>query len=225
MEFTFAEVEHALVVTYDIAEPKRPAFRARLQHLQKLKFPAGLNTGRGRAAKYTVGHIYLIAVALELLQLGLSPERAKRVIEEDLYSVAMAGAMAARSGVPSERRFDSPSFLYCDPASLRELTTIYGGEDWTSQTFFYAGLGQVLENFKEWFVEGVQRMAFFSVSALIYDLALYTLPQTKEQARFYTGIEEWADPFIHNVDYELDRPDQPYWDVIEHGWSSPDGNS
>jgi hypothetical protein len=53
LELSFAQVEKALAHTHNIAEPKRRAFAARLQHLQKLKFPAGTNTGRGRAAKYT----------------------------------------------------------------------------------------------------------------------------------------------------------------------------
>tara|TARA_R110001599_G_scaffold193040_1_gene388724 strand:+ start:8605 stop:9270 length:666 start_codon:yes stop_codon:yes gene_type:complete len=215
VNFSFSEVEEALAVTYDIDESKRLAFRARLQHLQKLKFPAGLNTGRGRAATYTVGHIYLLAVALELLQLGLSPDRAKRVIEEDLHSVAMAGSMVARSGAPESRRFTAPMFLYCDPAALRELTKIYQDEDWASQTFFYGGMGAVTESFKEWFIEGVQRMAFFSVSALVFDLARCMLPKTKSMAVFYEGLAEWADPFIHNVNYPLDRHDQPYWYTIE----------
>ena len=223
MHFTFAEVEGALAATYDIADDKRQAFRARLQHLQKLRFPEGLNTGRGRAAKYRAAHLYLLAVAIELLQIGLSPERAKTVIEEYLHSVAMAASLAT-NGMPMDvRRFESPAFLYCDPAALRDLTTIYQGEDWASQTFFYAGLGQLMGQFREWFTEGVQRMAFFSVSALIFDLAQNTLPKTGDQQKFLSEIDAWADPFIHNVDYTLEDSDQPYW--ITLSGSAGDGGS
>ena len=200
---------------HDIAEGKRSAFHARLQHLQKLKFPAGLNTGRGRAATYTVGHIYLIGVALELLQIGLNPERAKRVIEEDLHSVAMAASLASQASYTlKERKFDSPTLLYCDPAALRELTTIYQEEDWASQTFFYTGLEDAKLQMAEWFCNGVQRIAFFSVSALVYDLTVATLPQTHDMSEFCALLNEWADPFVHNVTYDLNRPEQPYWQTL-----------
>jgi hypothetical protein len=92
--------------------------------------------------------------------------------------------------------------------------TIYQDQDWASQTFFYAGLGQVLEQFEQWFSHGVQRMAFFSVSAMLYDLSTNSLPAVESRQEFYDEIYAWSDPFIHNVDYSIDRPDQPYWDTI-----------
>lgn len=188
-----------------------------------MKFPAGLNTGRGRAATYTVGHIYLIGVALELLQIGLNPERAKRVIEEDLHSVAMAASLAAQASYTlNERTFPSPTLLYCDPAALRELTTIHQEEDWASQTFFYTGLKDAQGQMSEWFCNGVQRIAFFSVSALVYDLAVATLPRTKDMSEFCALLNEWADPFIHNVTHDLNRPEQPYWQTLKDGL--PNGN-
>lgn len=215
MDFSFAEVELALALSYRIVEEKRGAFTAKLQNLQKLRFPGGTNTGRGRAARYTVGHLYLMGVALELSQLGLSPERAKLVIESDLHAVAMAGAMAARD-ISQDGQFEFPVFLYCDPGVLRYMMKPAGEEDWTERTFHYGGIGQVSENFKEWFQRGIPRMAFFSVSALLYGLARHAANNAGEDpGGFYEGIQAWADPFIHNVDYPLDRADQPYWNTIE----------
>lgn len=225
VNFTFAEVEQALALTFDIAAARRTAFRARIQHLQKLKFPAGTNTGRGRAAVYTPGHLYLLGVAFELQQLGLSPERAKGVIEDDLHAVGMAGSMAASVGFPS-CTYESPAFLYCDPAALRPLMNVRDGEDWASQTFFYGGLGSVRESFERWFKNGVQRMAFFSVSALLYDLACHAprIPGKPTVEPFYEAVRAWADPFIHNVSYSLDRPEQPYWDTIDQSETEHDDN-
>lgn len=217
MQFSFGQVEQTLAQAYNIADDKRTAFASRLKHLQKRGFPPGINTGRGRAAAYNVGHLVLLGVALELNELGLTPERAIRAISEDLHAVAMAVHMAARSDEPRDGSFEFPMFLYCDPAVLDELTNdaAQGQADWASATFFYAGIGQAMETFQEWFRAGVRRMAFFSVSALLWELAKYS-PKKGDQTidDFYSEVMAWADPFIHNVDYSLDRRDQPYWDTI-----------
>lgn len=203
MDLTFGQVASALMKTYAIADDKQGAFIARLQHLQKLKFPAGTNTGRGRAAKYDVGHLFQLGVALELGQLGVTPERAKGVIEDDMHAVAMAASLAASGGPPTDK-ISSPVFLYCDPAVLSAL--VDRSDDRATSTFFYAGMGQVLENFRDWFENGVPRMAFFSVSTLIYDLACHSSPDIDDLQPFYSAIEEWAHPFIHNVE-EADGDD------------------
>jgi hypothetical protein len=199
VQYTFAQVEAALAETYGVAHERRSSFRARLQNLQKLGFPPGTNTGRGRAARYDPGHVYLLGVALELLQLGLTPERAKSVIESDLHAVAMAGAMAARAGVP-DYEIQFPIFLYLDPAVLRYLMRPTGEEDLAVATFFYAGMAQALVQFQEGFKSGVPRMAFFCVSTLIHDLATFLPRELDDIAPFYLSLEEWAHPYIHNVD-------------------------
>ena len=199
MQFTFAEVVHTLAQTYGIADEKRGAFSARLQHLQKLKFPAGTNTGRGRAAKYDVGHLFLLGVALELGQLGLTPDRAKRVIESDMHAVAMSAYMVATDRIPDmDLKFDSPMFLYCDPAVLKNLTKRNDEEDWAEATFFYAGLGQVEENFRNWFTHGAPRMALFSVSSLVYEISLEAVKGEADVPAFYAALATWASPYIHN---------------------------
>lgn len=218
MEFNFGEVERTLALAYNIADDKRTAFAARLKHLQKRGFPPGINTGRGRAAVYNVGHLVLLGVALELNQLGLTPERAIKAIGEDLHAVAMAVHMAARSDEPRNGSFEFPMFLYCDPAVLGELTNDDAGgyADWASATFFYAGIGQALESFQDWFKAGVRRMAFFSVSALLWELASHVPKDGDQTIRdFYKEVLAWADPFIHNVDYSINRSDQPYWNTID----------
>lgn len=208
MELTFGQVAHALAETYDIADNKRSAFVARLQHFQKRKFPPGTNTGRGRAATYSVGQLFLLGVALELGQLGLTPERAIKVIEDDPHAVAMAASMASAGGPPADA-FAFPIFLYCDPAVLSALVEKAedGDSDFTSSTFHYGGLGVVQENFRDWFTSGVPRMAFFSVSALIHDLAFFVCEGMPNKAPFYEALAQWASPFIHNLEDGSDGDD------------------
>jgi len=190
MNFTFAEVDGALAAAHGIASAKRNAFRARLQHFQKLGFPEGLNTGRGRAAVYNPGHIILLGIALELGQLGLTPERAKAVISDDMHATAMAVAMAARG--------DFAVLLRCDPTALKSLTIQEGVGDFASASFFYAGLGQAVLEFESMFSAGMRRMAYFSVSALIEDLTGYLATPHVTAPMICEALEAWASPFIHD---------------------------
>ncbi|MCW3796487.1 hypothetical protein OMW55_01510 [Sphingomonas sp. BN140010] len=207
MQLSFAQVEGALAGAHSISADRRSAFRHRLKHVQRLNFLPGINTGRGRAATYSASDLFLLGVVLELNQLGLTPERAIGVVQDDMHAVAMAAHMAASKGVPpaltetaqgESTRIENPIFLYCDPHNLNDLTDPPDQVDWASQTFFYAGLGQILESFREWFTHGVPRMSFFSVSTLLARLAIW-LPSTTEErmSDFYAAVAAWADPIIH----------------------------
>jgi len=86
--YSFAVVEKALARLNHIAPSKRSAFANRLKHLQRKGFPPGVNTGRGRAADYQPEHVVLLALALELITFGYTPEKAIGAMEESLGSIA-----------------------------------------------------------------------------------------------------------------------------------------
>ena len=73
-DLSYAQVADVLAAQHEVADANRVAFRGRLQHFQRLGFPAGINTGRGRSAKYGFGQVLMLALGLELIQFGLSPE-------------------------------------------------------------------------------------------------------------------------------------------------------
>jgi hypothetical protein len=75
LQFSRSQVEDILADVHMIEPSKRAAFSARMRHLQRLEFPAGTNVGKGRRAAYGFSEIVLLAVAFELLQLGITPER------------------------------------------------------------------------------------------------------------------------------------------------------
>lgn len=88
VQLGFATVAGALARVNLIREDARSAFDARLKHFQRLEFPPGTNTGRGRAATYGIGHVLQLAFALELVQLGVPPERAKTHVSNTVKEFA-----------------------------------------------------------------------------------------------------------------------------------------
>ena len=73
MELTFNQVEAVFAARFDIPADRAVAFRGRLQHLQRLNFPTGVNTGRGTKAVYGWTQLIQLMVALDLIDLGMTP--------------------------------------------------------------------------------------------------------------------------------------------------------
>lgn len=94
MQFGFSDVWEVLANFHRIADDKRSAFSNRLKHLQKLGFPEGINTGRGRAAGYRPEHILQLSLVLELNQFGVGPDRAISIMKASKRNVAL-GVMQA----------------------------------------------------------------------------------------------------------------------------------
>ncbi|MGE3745635.1 MAG: hypothetical protein AB7G25_08005 [Sphingomonadaceae bacterium] len=80
MSLTFAQVEFALAFATGIAPERRDSFVSRLKQWQKMGFPEGVNVGRGVKASYGASQAYQLMIMLKLLSVGLTPERAQRVV-------------------------------------------------------------------------------------------------------------------------------------------------
>lgn len=72
--FTFGQIEEILATIHNIAEDRRVAFQGRLKHLQRWNFPTGSKPGKGRSLSYTVDHLFMMVMALELIQAGMTPK-------------------------------------------------------------------------------------------------------------------------------------------------------
>ncbi len=70
-----------LLKIYGLPETNRVAMRGRLQHAQKMGFPPGANTGKGRPAKYHAGEVLALGLMFELFQFGITPERAVSLLQ------------------------------------------------------------------------------------------------------------------------------------------------
>lgn len=80
-EFSFGQVEAVCAALNRIADDKRVAFMGRLKQLQKQKLTnPESRPGRGKAGTYTFGDLMRFVIALELIQAGIMPQMAARLV-------------------------------------------------------------------------------------------------------------------------------------------------
>jgi hypothetical protein len=161
-----AQVIALLADAMEVPEQRRSALLGRFQHLQRLALVEGINPGRGKAAEYRPHQILIIAIAFQMLQLGLTPERAVQVIKQDQDRVRLAMGLAV-----NETGTITPALLWFDPSILTRSQEGSGIDDLAEATFDYGGAGSGVDVFKWLFVEGwVQRMAFVSISGTLWHI-------------------------------------------------------
>lgn len=189
MEFSFAQVEHTLALTHQIRHESRSAFAHRLKHLQRLGFPAGINTGRGRAATYSVGHLFQWALALELFQFGLTPERAVNVLQQNMDTVLKATFIAVswrESGLD-----EGPMCLWFDPTVLLPMME-QEEEDQASNSFFFGGWAIVKETFGG--LWDTQRIALINLSKLLLNVTTEMVSELKlgSETEILIRLRHWV---------------------------------
>lgn len=84
------EAEGMLAAAFGIDQGRLLRFRGRLDHLRRHGCPSGSNTGKGRAAVFGWGQLLELMIALTLLDLGISPEHAARVVKENEVLIDLA---------------------------------------------------------------------------------------------------------------------------------------
>lgn len=169
-----------------IPEARRSSFLGRFQHLQRLSLISGINPGRGKAAEYKAEQVVIIALAMQLLQLGLTPERTVKVVRSNHALILRTIAIAVRqSGAIAK------PLIWFDPALLTsdgiddagdsaDLTMDFGGYDRASQVFAsFFNMGDL------------QRISFISVGNTITALvdAMEDLPSQSADHGCDLGIE------------------------------------
>ncbi|QJB68040.1 hypothetical protein [Parasphingorhabdus halotolerans] len=99
ISFQYADAFAILAEKHDISINKEVAFRGRLQHFQRLNFPSGVNTGKGNPAKYGWRELFLLALALEYLEIGSTPERSVQEISkfEDNLTIGIAKVVSSHN--------------------------------------------------------------------------------------------------------------------------------
>lgn len=98
MEMSFKQLEFLLWLQFGVNDEGQAAFRSRLQHLQRAKVPAGVNTGKGRAATYGWAQLVELVTVLDLIDVGLSPEAARKVVGFNLERLlGLAASFAAEA--------------------------------------------------------------------------------------------------------------------------------
>lgn len=174
LEFTFGQVDALLAGLHDIASERRTQFQARLRNFQRLGIPEGVSAGRGKAALYKPPAVVELALALELAQLGLLPERIIEVYWSNKYSVLMAlrDATQILLGHPALPSDDdgtpTPVFIFFDPTALAPLVKGFGErEDQAAATLYYGGIQLIHANFSKLMSGSVRRLSFINVTSLL----------------------------------------------------------
>jgi hypothetical protein len=189
-----ARMLDVLADAMEVPPERRSALLGRFQHLQRLALIDGINPGRGRAAEYKSHHLVVIALAFQMLQLGLTPERTVQVIKQNQDTVRLGIGLAVHA-----KDTISPSMLWFDPAILtRSQDEI---RDLADATFDYGGAGTGAEVFARLFVEGwVQRTSFISISGTLWHVVAVfegwgqfsDKPRLGEQSRIFLGsLSKW----------------------------------
>lgn len=81
MSLSFAEASFITGLIAGIHPSKVETFASRIKQWQKKGFPEGTQVGKGARAQYGATQILQLALMAKLLKVGLTPERAQKVIE------------------------------------------------------------------------------------------------------------------------------------------------
>lgn len=127
MELGFRDVEAMLLTRHGIAEDRRIALRGRLEHLRKLGCPVGVQTGKGRPAVFGWSHLIQLALALDLVNLGITPEHAANVIKTAHRELDFHGASIAFLNLPGRELAKAANRLTCPFEKSVFLTIDVGG--------------------------------------------------------------------------------------------------
>ncbi len=90
MQLSYSELMQVLAKLHWISDEGLGAFKARMRKLQGEGVPAGANPGKGKRVDYSLKMTFEAAIALELLQCGMSPAEAARIIEANRHEFYLA---------------------------------------------------------------------------------------------------------------------------------------
>jgi hypothetical protein len=188
-----SQVLRLLRARHQIAEDKQTALRGRLQHFQRLGFPEGINTGKGRPAHYGAGEVLLISLAFELLEMGLTPERAVHVLQSNMYVVTPATRITADWLLKGDPESSASMFLWFDPTGLSALKLWADDADMASETFFYGGLPIVLSRIQDWADRGFIRTALLNLTAIVSEICGGLVDEDVTADHYLRALLEWAE--------------------------------
>lgn len=177
----YSEVSRLVARLHGIGEERLTALRGRLQHLQKLGFPAGVNTGRGRPAEYGPSQVLMLILILEFMAVGLAPERAVRLLRQRENEVKTATRLAL-SGLLTEEV--EAVFVRLEPAALFDEDPALG----------YATAERLDEFLRiSTHLTGFTRHVLINLTALLRHLVEWAADRSLgTEEEFVQSLENWA---------------------------------
>lgn len=184
----FAQVEIALASYLGVREENRDRFRARLKQLQRSGWPTGVNTG-GKRSEYGAHQLLELAFVLELLECGISPERAVRLVQ-GLWGSVRKAFLAARTN-PDEQVMLGFFQTHFTGLSLQEGEADIGDEDEGAFVFSITinETPEELAELQKWL--SAPRYITINVSRILFDLTAGLREAGAESAFVWAETEKW----------------------------------
>jgi hypothetical protein len=204
MDYDFNGMSLLIAQAHEISVSNLTKFQARLKNLHRMGWPLNFRSVKGKASSYCYGDVLDMSLAVELMQLGLTPERLIQVLRSNRWATLMAYLMAARTLAASPTDFlqrlpaavaDEDSsrppfsmFVYFDPTALMEFSFaanegpqgfgdgLQADEDLAVSSFFYAGGGVVTEMIANW-NSLKTRLSLINISSVMSNLAINRYPE------------------------------------------------
>lgn len=184
------------------------AFKARLRKLQGEEVPKGSRPGKGARVDYDLPMVAELAIALELLQSGLSPNDAAALIKtnrQDFYTACL-------SGLASNLAEGDDPFVLISPVSMKGYPTELDGRQ-------FALLGAVSFVTRAAFVDRFSKRVIAEPTSgdswrwLILDLrktmhyllAALTRDEKTRESVFDEVIREWERDTPHRANFNRNR--------------------
>lgn len=177
----YSEVSRLIARLHGIGEERLTALRGRLQHLQKMGFPPGVNTGRGRPAEYGPSQVLMLILILEFMAVGLAPERAVRLLRQRESEVKKATRLAL-PGLLTEKV--EAVFVRLEPAALFDEDPAFG----------YATAEKLDEFLRiSTHLTGFTRHVLINLTALLRHLVEWAADRSLgTEEEFVQSLENWA---------------------------------
>lgn len=188
---TYKQAFDFLKFAHLIPDDRQVALRGRLQRLQKLGFPKGTNTGKGRAAQYGPEQLVWLAVAFELLEIGLTPERAANVVQRNADRIREATGAAVKTQFDGDK---GTVMLVLDPEALFVPDSPQSLGDAAVVTFKYLHSSDLAEIFKSLRPGQFKRLALIDHTRVVALLAQWSHEQEiASVGEALTHFSVWAD--------------------------------
>ncbi len=194
----FGQVEAALAEVNDIASDRRTAFQARIRNFQRLGLLKDLKATRGNVPRYEPHHLLLLALAVELSQLGVTPDRAVRLLNENMTHVVIASRIASNW---LARREQEIMYLYLDPMSLIQLMEASAEEE-SSETFFYGGWSVIRDLMNKGGTGDLRRIALINLTQVIDQICSVLQDSDGE---LLARIQDWSFEELSGEDEAVDE--------------------
>lgn len=97
MILSYRQLELSLSLYLGIHPDRIGTFRARIKQFQRLQFPSGVNVGRGTKMTYSGEHLFKLAAAFHLVQMGQPAMTAANLVDQNWDSFAAGFGLAIRN--------------------------------------------------------------------------------------------------------------------------------